>query len=253
MQSIGERLEEARIKRGNTLAEAAQYTKIRQEYLLALEKNDGKEIPLPPIYIRGYIRNYAKYLRLDSARLLTDYDAQTPQPAKAPSATAQAQKELIGRLELSSEQPPAPTLPTEAAANEPQATIVQDKGKVFKLSAAPLPAWVWPVVIGFIATLLVAGLIVGIASCSKQSPAANAQVAPTQLRLMASGDVTVIVREIASDTTLFAGTLRRGEEKVIERRGSVRVQYSDGNLLETLIDGKRAKIGSSGTGRKVIE
>ena len=71
---IGERLEEARKRKGVSIREAAEATKIRGDYLLAMEDNTF-DIPLPQIYIRGFLKNYARYLKVDPNKVLTDYDA----------------------------------------------------------------------------------------------------------------------------------------------------------------------------------
>lgn len=72
--TIGERLEEARKRKGYSLREAAEATKIRTEYLENMESNRF-DADLPDIFMRGFLRNYALFLRLDATPLLTDYDA----------------------------------------------------------------------------------------------------------------------------------------------------------------------------------
>ena len=72
---IGERLEEARKRKGLSIREAAEATKIRGDFLLEMEDNSF-DIPLPQIYIRGFLKNYARFLKLDPNKILTDYDAQ---------------------------------------------------------------------------------------------------------------------------------------------------------------------------------
>jgi len=52
MQTIGERLEEARKRKGISIREASEATKIRSEYLHKFESN-SLDINLPEIYIRG--------------------------------------------------------------------------------------------------------------------------------------------------------------------------------------------------------
>ena len=73
MQTIGERLEEARKRKGISLREAAEITKIRSDFLGYLEQNKF-DFDLPEIYRRGFIKNYARYLKLDPEKLLTDYN-----------------------------------------------------------------------------------------------------------------------------------------------------------------------------------
>ena len=61
MQTIGERLEEARKRKGISIREAAEATKIRGDYLHKYESNQF-DIKLPEIYVRGFLRTYANYL-----------------------------------------------------------------------------------------------------------------------------------------------------------------------------------------------
>ena len=63
MQTIGERLEEARKRKGISIREAAETTKIRGDYLQKFEANSFA-IDLPPLYIRGFVRTYARFLEL---------------------------------------------------------------------------------------------------------------------------------------------------------------------------------------------
>ena len=72
MQSIGERLEEARKKKGISLREAAEATKIRGDYLQQFE-NNRFDINLTEIYVRGFLRSYANYLKLPGDKILNDY------------------------------------------------------------------------------------------------------------------------------------------------------------------------------------
>ena len=71
MQTIGERLEEARKKKGISIREAAEATKIRGDYLQKFEGNHF-DIGLTEIYTRGFLRNYASFLKLPADRLLND-------------------------------------------------------------------------------------------------------------------------------------------------------------------------------------
>jgi cytoskeleton protein RodZ len=74
MQSIGERLKEARERKGVSLREAAEATKIRGDYLQKFEGNKF-DFGLTPIYVRSFIRSYANYLKIPSDRLLADLAA----------------------------------------------------------------------------------------------------------------------------------------------------------------------------------
>lgn len=256
MQSIGERLQEARKRRGATLEAAANDTKIREEYLQMLEENDGRDIPLDAIYVRGFIRNYAKFLRMDSAKLLADYDAQEPTHAVHNAPTPKSQKDLIGRLELGAEPQPAPVLAQDDTPTVTDSPKAQKAGGPKIMLPRP-PAWLWPVLAGFVGVIVLWGITGAILGNLKNKKEATVQksTAPalSNIRLRAAGDVTVIVKQIDPEKTLFAGTLKKGEERTISRTGQIRVQYSDGNLLEVERDGKRYKMGAAGAGRRVVD
>ena len=72
--TIGERLEEARKRKGISVREAAEATKIRSDFLLAMESNTF-DSSLPEIYTRGFLKNYATFLKVEYEQVLTDYDA----------------------------------------------------------------------------------------------------------------------------------------------------------------------------------
>ena len=74
MQTLGERLQEARQRLGVTLREAAEFTKIRTDYLQAMEASQFESIPLADVYKRGFVKVYAKYLRLDDEKAGADFN-----------------------------------------------------------------------------------------------------------------------------------------------------------------------------------
>src|SRR4051812_24803791 len=73
VQELGQLLREARERKGVTLADAQQATKIRLSFLQALEKEDFSVLP-PPFYIRGFIKTYAVYLSLDPRSTVQLFD-----------------------------------------------------------------------------------------------------------------------------------------------------------------------------------
>ena len=67
--SLGEVLQAARERKGVDLFRAERDTKIRLKYLAALEDDDLAELP-PPVYTKGFIRNYALYLGLEPEEVI---------------------------------------------------------------------------------------------------------------------------------------------------------------------------------------
>lgn len=83
MRTVGQILKEARENKLYTLEDVEKHTKIRTEMLEALEKDDFDKLP-PLTFIQGFIKNYGKFLGLDSAKLLAvfrrDYEAKKHPP-----------------------------------------------------------------------------------------------------------------------------------------------------------------------------
>jgi len=80
--SIGEDLRQAREQKGASLLDAENGTKIRIKYITAMEKDAFDVLP-GKVYVKGFLRSYARYLGLDGEALASRYDELfTPQPAE---------------------------------------------------------------------------------------------------------------------------------------------------------------------------
>jgi hypothetical protein len=84
MASLGQKLAEARNRKGISIREASDTTKIRGDYLTKFE-NDNFEVNLPPVYLRGFLTNYASYLDLDPEGILADFAVQQPADKHPPT------------------------------------------------------------------------------------------------------------------------------------------------------------------------
>lgn len=69
---IGESLRAARREHGRSLADAAAETRIRETYLAALEEEDFAALG-GDVYVKGFLRSYAKFLGLDPEPLVESY------------------------------------------------------------------------------------------------------------------------------------------------------------------------------------
>ena len=93
--SPGKQLREAREARGMTLPETAM--KLHLRMLTALEADDYDQLP-SAIYVRGYLRNYARLLGLDAERIVAAYDDSEEEhpelkpPLKAPSQASSSDR-----------------------------------------------------------------------------------------------------------------------------------------------------------------
>lgn len=71
--SIGKVLQEAREDMGASLEDVVNETKIRRKYIDALENNQFEVLP-GKVYVRGFLRSYARFLGLDGKDLVSQYD-----------------------------------------------------------------------------------------------------------------------------------------------------------------------------------
>jgi transcriptional regulator with XRE-family HTH domain len=76
---IGDTLRAARRQQGRTLADAAAETRVRETYLAALEEEDFAAVG-GDVYVKGFLRSYARYLGMDPAPLLERFRAEHERP-----------------------------------------------------------------------------------------------------------------------------------------------------------------------------
>ena len=90
--TIAETLRRGREAKGLTIYQVAERTKIKTEHVRALE--DGQYAAFAaPIFIKGFVRNYASMLKLDVPAIMTALEAELAQTDKfrePPSLTGEA-------------------------------------------------------------------------------------------------------------------------------------------------------------------
>ena len=259
MQTIGERLEEARKKKGISIREAAEATKIRGDYLQKFESNQF-DISLSEIYARGFLRNYASFLKLPADRIISDYAAL----GRGDVRPRQPNRETYGRLDISvsSASEPAERHPPESeneAGPEPAHGPAQPRyprgGS--SLPTGPDPALVFKYlkwggggIILLIALLIIKTLFSGgPAPTAPATPAtsviqaSSAQVSGQSYSLIALDTVFVrVAHRIGEDTDgeeIFKGTLNKGQAQVIPWTGPQNVWASAGEHVQIEYNGRR--------------
>ena len=75
MSSVAEQLRNAREKSRLSVYDVADVTKIRTDHVRALEEGNY-DVFAAPVYIRGFVRSYAKLVKLDLGRIMEDLDAE---------------------------------------------------------------------------------------------------------------------------------------------------------------------------------
>ena len=69
MQSVGQQLKNARESQGKSLEDVGGELKIRADHVAALEEGDFSKFDAP-IFIRGFVRTYCRFLKLDHNALI---------------------------------------------------------------------------------------------------------------------------------------------------------------------------------------
>ena len=120
MTTIGQKLREAREDQRLSIDKVFEATRIRMQYLQALEEDDLSIMP-SAVQARGYLRNYAEFLGLDVDKLLDELraaNAQKPSP------------DVIGPADVpvvDVTQSPEPTPPVDVAPVDDTTALIKPK------------------------------------------------------------------------------------------------------------------------------
>ncbi|SRR5260221_389603 len=81
MPTVAEQLRHAREQQKLDVYQVAEITKIKTDHIRALESGDFHAFSAP-VYIRGFVRTYAKALKLDESQVIADLEAELGQTEK---------------------------------------------------------------------------------------------------------------------------------------------------------------------------
>ncbi len=234
--SIGDRLEEARKRRGITIREAAEATKIRSDYLNNFEKNNFS-FDIPEIYIRGFLRSYAGYLKLNTEKIVTDYSALLIGEGKS---SKRENREFFGRLEL--QQPIIEDTPTDPAENENPKSGTQlpsfVQSAIDYVQTIEKELWIKIGIAATLSLILIISLIWGISAIVSSdgesdlipdNPAMRAEM--VSFTLIAREDLRVEVKQLDPELTLFAGPIPKNGEQSLQAVGLISIICSDNENL----------------------
>ncbi len=288
--TIGERLEEARKRRGISIREAAEATKVRGDYLLAMEENRMDKIPLPEIYKRGFLKNYARLVKLDPDKILTDYQAreigrtsieqESPVPhqihiGQRHEPAAQESKASFGKivLEEDDDEEPQPkrNVPPDTGSGIQKAPERHDSGPrhpALELIDNTLYLKIAAGIASFAILLLLIVVLVNLLRSSDPDVAVTPEPtrtteqrsAPTEttqsarsLTIRASDTVTLIIDQVDPAERLFQGTLAAGDVIPVEKQGPVSIRFSNGAaLVIEQPNGQTIRPSQSSIGRIVV-
>jgi len=238
MQTIGERLEEARKRKGISIREAAETTKIRGDYLQKFEANTF-EIDLPPLYIRGFLRSYARYLELDPERIVNDFNSLLAEGKPARRET----REVYGRVDFSEA-----GKNKDASENTPAARSGQDQAILLKFGLLGGGAIVVVVIIILLFKVIFSGSSAKPAQPAQPIPQPTAQSNQTR---DATFTITVIeptrlkVAYVDDDKTVFLDgkyPMSRGETKSIRYSKDLLVTIEHPDRIRIELNGRAVEV-----------
>ena len=244
MQNVGDRLAEARKRLGIALREASEATKIRTDYLIAME-NGSFEFSLPEIYKVGFLKIYARYLKLDADKLAADYATQF-------STTG---RETLGRMDAPGSHPAGGVAGRDAAANDYDSDRAKKQAELYRLIAFLAVALV--VLVLFIVglqKLLMSGSpaedatkTASAAAAASTTPAPDAAApapapiltppappAPGSLKIVfaATGDISSLqVTQVNGRKSLYNLPLKKGTTASLTSVGPVEIKVSEAQFL----------------------
>ena len=277
MQTIGEKIEETRKRKGISLSEAAEATKIRRDFLLNIESNEYN-YDLPEIYKRGFIKNYAKYLKLNPEKVLSQYQEQLitqSSRAKKTNSDFFAPNADLNQTADQGSLEPLLEKPSLGKINLDKPTAISEESTTSEEQPARNELYIKTGILGLCTLLFVFGIFWLIQTIS-QSISSNSEVTASttnidvaspitdsnasaqsieypisEITIKTSGNVYVQVRQKSDNKVLFTKSLIEGEIQTIKRRGPVDIAFTKGDFIRLITDGQdsaiRPKTSNAGT------
>ena len=208
---LGRALRTARHRQGLTLEEASRGTRLRAEYLEALEHEIFESLP-GDVYVRSFLRSYAAFLGLKPAKVVGVYER------------------AIG----SGPAPPAPVDRAPAVAVGPNDPL-PDVRRHFP----------WPMAAAVAVIVLVSAGAIGLLSRSNSAPVPaipsappNLPVLPQTVEVNMTALRDVEVRVVVDGVATFEGVLRQDEARSFAGQREVEVWLATGKLVRLEVNGR---------------
>jgi cytoskeleton protein RodZ len=206
---IGRALRSARLRQGKSLEEASRDTRVRSDYLDALEREEFGRLQ-GDVYVRGFMTSYARYLGLSPEKVIAAYERvyRSTRPAPAPVEQAPG----VG--------------PTEAVI----------------LTGQRRPSWLLAAAAA--AVVLIAAAAIGLFSqrnsvpppASDPEPPVTERVPSVRIGLVANRAVTVEVRIDGGEPA--TEQLEEGEALSFEGQDRINIHLSDGGGVTMEVNGE---------------
>jgi cytoskeleton protein RodZ len=242
---FGRTLRTARERRGLSLRQIANTTKIGLAVLEGLERNDISRLP-GGIFGRGIVRSYATEVGLDPEAAIQDFIAQFPRTAVTVGHLASPQAE--DHLAVESDRHAATTFVRLVAISVPLAVAVMYFGATGRPGVEPL-ARSSP------------GVIAEAAPASNETPAAlissqgsgtgaaatTGSESPDRLVVELSAFRECWLSVTVDGTKIFEGLLSAGEQRTFDTRREAVLTVGDASAIALTLNGSKARpLGADG-------
>jgi cytoskeleton protein RodZ len=206
LTEVGPSLRKVRSARGLTLDEAARDTRIRREFLEALEGDEFDRL-LGDVHVRGCLRTYASYLRLSPDKVVAAYaDSRTDTPPRTQTAAPLQPESVMGGSRR------------------------RDNHRLIGMAAA---------------TLLVLAGAFGILSARQPAPAPAELPSEAPAMVTTARPITVAVlarqpvevRIVADDAPVQIFHLEVGEGRSFDGDRSITIRLSEGGTAQITVNG----------------
>lgn len=233
MESVGELLKREREAQEKTIEEVAKVTKMSGQTLAALEDDRFSALPAP-VYVKGHLRTYARYLGLDEDEIVQKYMRFTQQQEQD---SDELDEWDAVELELAEQKKTA--------------------GR----------RWIWIALAA--AVVVVIALLIGkalrndgegadaiqpapvVTETPRQVTPADSMIEWHKLELLAVARERTWVRVTVDGTPVSDLTLDAGEQRRWEADERFELDVGNGGGLELYLDGEF--LGTAGTGRRLVE
>ncbi|GHC04454.1 helix-turn-helix domain-containing protein [Cerasicoccus arenae] len=268
MPNIGDRLEEARKRQGISIREASEATKIRGDLLLSLENNNF-DFDLPDVYKRGFLKLYARFLKLDTDKLMIDFDAAMMGRSKVKRSDA---REFFGRMDL-----PERTTPLGSSESTPPFGQHEEPRRANPDSQPSEPmeqqsdtALYWKIGGIFVGVFIIISLLtLLVQSIFSSEPDTTIQesdtvvaadpaipATPTEVTIIGLGNTSVVVNSLDGNQEFkerirqASGSIAAGDEISFMREGPIMIVASNIENIAVRINGREFRAeGMTGIGR----
>ncbi len=235
-RTVGVRLREAREKRGVSLRQLANRTRISVMSLEALERSDLSRLP-GGIFTRAFVRAYAEEVGLDPDRTIQDFIAELPPEAAVATAHSSAVED---GEKLDSDRKAVATALRLALVSIPMIGLVVYYGA--KGTPAADPRLAVPVVAPHIEAADTPGPAEPVTASPDAATAAAASTAQTSgLAMELSPRAACWVSVNTDGEEVFSGLMNAGDKRLVTAKEQIALHVGDAGAFAYTLNGRAGR------------